>query len=736
MVKQKENISDPISHFANFVHFEDQFAVNQLCRDSVYSCVFNQSSCILQDQETKEVVARGVLMNKLYILKSTTSISLLSAAVSTPHSCGAMIDCNEFVWHKRMGHASMSTIKHIPECKISKDFVDMQCDICPKANQSRISFKPSLSQSIVPFELVHLDLWGPYRTPSISGCSYVLTILDDFSSSLWTFLIKHKDQVVATLTTFSAMIERQFETKIKMLRSDNGSEFINLNCQTFCHKYETFDCPLPTVTAGTDIAPPLSSIPSPTEPRSFAEAAQYPEWREAIDAEIQALERNHGSIERHKARLVAKGYNQVKGVDFTERFSSVAKAVMRSLYGSKQASRQWNVGLIMKLQQFGFNQCAHDHGLFFLRTDHGLVSLVVYVDDILLAGVCVEELQKVKAYLHHLFTIRDMGDAHYFLGMEIARNSDGIYLAQTKYILDIIADTCMKEAKSVATPFPAGLKLNSDTRALLQAPDSYRRLIGRLLYLSFTRPEISLSIQQLSQYLNHPCDTHWNAALHVVRYLKGCPTLGLLFPAANTLDFHGYCDADWASCFDSRRSLIGFCIFLGKALISWKIKKQSTVSRSSAEAEYRSLAATVCELHWLSFLLADFGVSLPLPISLFCDNKAALHTLANPVFHERTKYIEIDCHLVRDAYKDGFIAPVLIRSFVQLADLFTKALPLKLFSTFLSKLGLVCLAPSPTCGGDVGLSSIIVASMVDDESSEASSAETGAGVTSDLLDQG
>ncbi|XP_011085911.1 uncharacterized protein LOC105167794 [Sesamum indicum] len=227
MVKQKKNIFDPISHFVNFVHFEDQFvgntlkpsalnfgnwiiqsgAINHVCASLSCFESYSTPSCAhfvhlpdgtKKDQETGEVVARGVLMNKLYILKSTASISLLSAAVSTPHSCGAMIDCNEFVWHKRMGHTFMSAIKHIPECKISNDFVDMQCDICPKAKQSRISFKPSLSQSLVPFELVQLDLWGPYRTPSISGYSYVLTILDDFSKSLWEFLIKHKDQVPAT----------------------------------------------------------------------------------------------------------------------------------------------------------------------------------------------------------------------------------------------------------------------------------------------------------------------------------------------------------------------------------------------------------------------------------------------------------------------------------------------------------------------------------------------------------
>ncbi|KAL2243673.1 UNVERIFIED_CONTAM: Retrovirus-related Pol polyprotein from transposon RE2 [Sesamum indicum] len=490
---------------------------------------------------------------------------------------------------------------------------------------------------------------------------------------------------------------------------------------------DTLDCPLPTVTARTTFFFRSNSVSrmegrdgcrdSSSGKKSHLDTNTSSTWQASIGSKwmFKTKLRADGRIERHKACLIAKGYNQVEGVNFTESFFPVTKAVTvrlflalaatkgwvlqqldvnnaflhgyldediyvlppagynvdlglvckleRSLYGLKQASHQWNVELTLKLQQFGFTQCAHDHYLFLLHTERGLISLFVYVDDILLAGNCVDELQRVKSYLHNLSTIKDMGDAHYFLGLEIARNSDGIYLSQTKYVLDIITDTSLLEAKSVATPFPAGLKLASDTGALLQTPDSYRRLVGRLLYLSFTRPNISHSVQQLSQYLNHPCDAHWNTALHVVRYLKGCPSLGFLLPVVNYLDLQGYCDVDWASCSDSRRSLTGFCIFLGGALISWKTKKQSTVSRSSEEAEYRSLAATVCELRWLSFLLEDFGVSLSLLVSLFCDNKTALHILANSVFHECTKHIEIDCHLVRDAYKAGFIAPVLIRSF-------------------------------------------------------------------------
>ncbi|KAL2230371.1 UNVERIFIED_CONTAM: Retrovirus-related Pol polyprotein from transposon RE1 [Sesamum indicum] len=934
-------------------------SVSQLCTNSSYSFYFTKSGCILQDQDTKDVMAKGTLTRKLYIVQSSVCKPSVYSTVSSPLACSATENCNNTLWHRRMGHVSMLAIKKIPDCKINDDSLEVICDICPKAKQSRTSFEPSNAHAASPFALVHLDLWGPYKTPNISGCHYVLTILDDYSRSLWTYLIKHKDQVSSILLTFSSMVETQFGTKIKVLRSDNGSEFVNLECQKLCqnlgilhqtscvytpqqngrverkhrhlldvarallfqaalplkfwgdcilaatyiinrtptktlnwltpyhklfghpptyshikifgclcfatninphkskfhkraHKciflgypmtqkvYRVYDledhivftsrdvifheeifpfaqnsltelasCPLPTVTVGgacnsTDVIPATTPQVDPSnallplrrsvrmrqkptwlddfichhnssilhsnsaaytsfvaslsvlqEPRSFTEAVQYPEWRAAMDAEIQALEGNHtwrltslpagkraigskwvfkvklrtdGSVERYKAHLVAKGFNQVEGIDYTKSFSPVAKAVTvrlmltlaaanswtlhqldvnnaflhgfidediymsppagykvgpglvckleRSLYGLKQASRHWNVELTLQLQKFGFNQCAHDHCLFLLKTSRGLVCLLVYVDDILIAGACVEEIQRIKTYLHNLFTIKDIGEARYFLGLEIARSCDGIYLAQTKYVLDIVADTGMMQAKAASTPLPSGIKLSSDAGALLRNPDSFRRL--------------------------------------------------------------GYCDADWASCSDSRRSLTDFCLFLGPALISWKTKKQSTVSRSTAEAEYRSLAATVCELRWISYLLADIGVHVSLPISLFCDNKAALHILANPVFHERTEHIEIDCHLVRNAYKEGFIDPVLVRSFAQLADVFTKALPLKVFGSFLSKLGLVSFAPSPTCGGAVGSSSIDgvhdYITTIDDHQSVVVAA--GAGATVDMLDRG
>ncbi|KAL0374745.1 UNVERIFIED_CONTAM: Retrovirus-related Pol polyprotein from transposon RE2 [Sesamum radiatum] len=379
--------------------------------------------------------------------------------------------------------------------------------------------------------------------------------------------------------------------------------------------------------------------------------------------------------------------------------SGLVCKLQRSLYGLKQSSRQWNAEFTLKITEYGFVQSAHDHCLFTKSTPQGLMALLLYVDDILITGPSISDIQTVKNYLHALFTIKDIGDARYFLGLEIARNSTGLYVAQTKYIVDIIKDTGLEQAKAASTPFPPGLKLSTDCGALLQKPDSYRRLVGRLLYLGFTRPDISHSVQQLSQFLTQPCESHWQAAIHVVRYLKGCTSIGLFFPSQNSFELKAFSDADWAACTDSRRSLTGFCIFLGDALVSWKTKKQSTVSRSTAEAEYRSMAATVCELRWLSYILSDLEVSFSVPVPLFCDNKAALHITANPVFHERTKHIELDCHLVRDAYREGFIAPSYVRSSLQLADVFTKILPLKSFGSMIAKLGLVSFDSSPTCGG-------------------------------------
>ena len=188
--------------------------------------------------------------------------------------------------------------------------------------------------------------------------------------------------------------------------------------------------------------------------------------------------------------------------------------------------------------------------------------------------------------------------------------------------------------------------------------------------------------------MQQPRQEHWEAALRVVCYLKGSPGQGILLHRDNDLKLYGWCDSDWASCPLTRRSLTGWFVFLGQSPISWKTKKQHTVSRSSAEAEYRSLATTTCELKWLKGVLSCLGVSHSPPMHVYCDSQAALHIAKNPVFHERTKHIEVDCHFVRDEIANGNIQPAYVSTHAQLADIFTKALGRSQFLALMAKLGI------------------------------------------------
>lgn len=238
------------------------------------------------------------------------------------------------------------------------------------------------------------------------------------------------------------------------------------------------------------------------------------------------------------------------------------------------------------------------------------------------------------------------------------------------------------------------LKLLPTDGDLIQDPGQFRRLIGRLLYLTVTRPDISYAVTYLSQFMQKPRTSHFHAALRIVRYLKGTIDYGIMLSSKTGLSLKGFIDSDWAGCPTTRRSTTGYFVMMGDNPISWKSKKQPTVSRSSAEAEYRALANLTSELQWLRYSLNDFHISPPSPIPVYCDNQAAMHISENPVFHERTKHIEIDCHFVREKIQQKIIQPTYIKSTAQLADIFTKPLGADQFRRLVSKLGL-CQASTP-----------------------------------------
>jgi hypothetical protein len=458
-----------------------------------------------------------------------------------------------------------------------------------------------------------------------------------------------------------------------------------------------------------------------------------------------------GSIERYKARLVAKGYNQVEGLDFFDTFSPVAKLttvrlllavaairgwhihqldvnnaflhgelqedvymtipdgvecskpnqvckLLKSLYGLKQASRKWYERLTSLLVKEGYTQSTSDYSLFTLNTDDNFTALLIYVDDIILSGTSLTEIDRIKCILDDHFRIKDLGIVKYFLGLEVAHSKEGISVSQRKYCLDLLNDSGLLGSKPASTPLDPSVKLHHDDGKPFEDIGQYRRLIGKLLYLTNTRPDIAYATQQLSQFLHKPTMTHYKAACRVIRYLKHNPGRGLIFHRNSDMQLLGYSDADWAGCIDTRRSTSGYCFFLGSSLISWKAKKQLTVSKSSSEAEYRALSTATCELMWLQYLLKDLQVECcKLPV-LFCDNQSALHIASNPVFHERTKHLEIDCHLVREKVQRGLLRLLPVPTQEQLADFLTKALPAPKFQSLMSKLGLLDIYQASACG--------------------------------------
>jgi hypothetical protein len=319
----------------------------------------------------------------------------------------------------------------------------------------------------------------------------------------------------------------------------------------------------------------------------------------------------------------------------------------RSLYGLKQAPRAWFQHFASVITAASFSVGAYDLALFVHVSPRGRTLLLLYVDDMIIIGDDPEYIAFVKARLSDRFLMSDLGSLRYFLGIEISSTHEGFFLPQEKYIQDLLDHASLTDHRTAETPMELNVHLTPTDGEPLEDPTRYRHIVGSLVYLGITRPDISYSVHILSQFVSAPTQIHYSQLLHVLRYLRGTISHHLFFSRSSSLQLQAYCDATWASDPSDCRSLSAYCVFLGGSLITWKTKKYVAVSRSSAEAELHVMALVTAEVTWLRWLLEDFGIFVSMSTPLLSDSTRTINITRDPVKHELTKHIGVDAYFTR-----------------------------------------------------------------------------------------
>ncbi|KAJ3698926.1 hypothetical protein LUZ61_002631 [Rhynchospora tenuis] len=450
----------------------------------------------------------------------------------------------------------------------------------------------------------------------------------------------------------------------------------------------------------------------------------------------------HGNVVRNKARLVAQSYKQQEGIDFEETFTSVARLesirmllayaankgftlfqmdvkntflngwieeevfvqqppgfvdhfkpdhvfkLHKALYGLKQVPRAWYGRLCTFLLDNNFSRGKMDTTLFTKKRDDHLLLVQIYVDDIIFGSTNASLAEEFSSLMSSEFEMSMIGELNFFLGLQIKQQQDDIFISQTKYAKELIKKFGIEENKRCDTPMGKSACIDADDKGVAMDITLYRGMIGSLLYLTASRPDIMHAVCLCARYQANPKESHHKAVKRILRYVKGTQNLGLWHGKQTELDLVGFTDADFAGDRMDRKSTSETCQFLGGSLISWSSRKQTSVSLSTAEAEYVAVGSCCTQILWMMQTLRDYELDFR-KVPIFCDNTSAILISKNPVLHSRTKHIEIQHHFIRDHVEKGDVELTHVDTKDQVADIFTKPIPTQHHIELRFKLGML-----------------------------------------------
>ena len=367
--------------------------------------------------------------------------------------------------------------------------------------------------------------------------------------------------------------------------------------------------------------------------------------------------------------------------------------LIKTLYGLKQAGREWNKELDSKLRKKGYARLRSDPCVYVWRVDEDFVIITVWVDDLLLFATTIELIDKAKADIRSEWEVTDLGEPSKIVGIEITMSPESIAISQHKYLEYILDKEKLERCNSVGTPLDPNVPLEPNPEGNEgDRSNSYARLLGELQYIANgTRPDIAYAVNRLASYTANPSLQHMMALKRILRYLSGTRKFGIIYKALPSQPsfFHGYADAAYGNA-DDKKSTSGYVFMAGEGAITWSSKKQISTALSSTEAEYVALSEASREACWLRNLYTELGfLRENVPTLIRGDNDGSIAMARNPQFHKRSKHIDIRWHWIRELVEDGTIEIESCRDPEQPVDMLTKALARPKHLTHIKDVGLV-----------------------------------------------